>query len=551
VFFGVTLGKGQHPAGFAGPGFKGPFGEFGIARLAAGSAGGFLSAGVDPVSVLLRRGQHQQKNQSWHHHCRYSTRVFTKILIANRGEISLRVIRTLREMGIRSVAVYTDVDRAALHVRKADEAARIESYLNMEAIIEAARRHGADAIHPGYGFLSENARFAQACHDAGMTFIGPSARSIELMGSKTEARRVAAEGGAPIVPSGEAAGYPVMLKAVAGGGGKGMRRVDREEDLASAREAASSEAMRAFGDGRIYIEKLIENARHIEIQVLGDMHGNMVHLGERECSVQRRHQKVIEESPSPLVTLRPELRQRMGEAAIQAAKAAGYYNAGTVEFLADNDGNFYFLEMNTRLQVEHPVTELVTGLDLVRLQIDIAAGARLPFAQEDVVLRGAAIECRIYAEDPANNFFPSPGKILQLAEPSGPGVRLDSGIYPGWTVPIDYDPMLSKLIVWADTREHAIERMLRALGEYHVGGIRTNISLFQTILNDPAFRTGDLHTGYLDALLKAGIRFTREAPAGYEALAGEVAARRKKGEALPVVSAESNWRALGRLETMR
>ncbi len=477
--------------------------------------------------------------------------MFTKILIANRGEISLRVIRTLREMGIRSVAVYTDVDRAALHVRKADEAARIESYLNIEAIIEAARRHGADAIHPGYGFLSENARFAQACHDAGITFIGPSARSIELMGSKTEARRVAAEGGAPIVPSGEAAGYPVMLKAVAGGGGKGMRRVDREEDLASAREAASSEAMRAFGDGRIYIEKLIENARHIEIQVLGDMHGNMVHLGERECSVQRRHQKVIEESPSPLVTLRPELRQRMGEAAIKAAKAAGYYNAGTVEFLADNDGNFYFLEMNTRLQVEHPVTELVTGLDLVRLQIDIAAGARLPFTQEDVVLRGAAIECRIYAEDPANNFFPSPGKILQLAEPSGPGVRLDSGIYPGWTVPIDYDPMLSKLIVWADTREHAIERMLRALGEYHVGGIRTNISLFQTILNDPAFRTGDLHTGYLDALLKAGIRFTREAPAGYEALAGEVAARRKKGEALPVVSAESNWRALGRLETMR
>jgi acetyl-CoA carboxylase biotin carboxylase subunit len=477
--------------------------------------------------------------------------VFTKILIANRGEISLRVIRTLREMGIRSVAVYTDVDRAALHVRKADEAARIESYLNMEAIIEAARRHGADAIHPGYGFLSENARFAQACHDAGITFIGPSARSIELMGSKTEARRVAAEGGAPIVPSGEAAGFPVMLKAVAGGGGKGMRRVDREEDLASARDAASSEAMRAFGDGRIYIEKLIENARHIEIQVLGDMHGNMVHLGERECSVQRRHQKVIEESPSPLVTLKPGLRQRMGEAAIKAAKAAGYYNAGTVEFLADNDGNFYFLEMNTRLQVEHPVTELVTGLDLVRLQIDIASGARLPFAQEDVVLRGAAIECRIYAEDPANNFFPSPGKILQLAEPSGPGVRLDSGIYAGWTVPIDYDPMLSKLIVWADTREHAIERMLRALGEYHVGGIRTNISLFQTILNDPAFRTGDLHTGYLDALLKAGIRFTREAPAGYEALAGEVAARRKEGEALPVVSAESNWRALGRLEMMR
>ncbi|MDE3196615.1 MAG: acetyl-CoA carboxylase biotin carboxylase subunit, partial [Acidobacteriota bacterium] len=355
--------------------------------------------------------------------------MFRKVLIANRGEIALRVMRTLREMGIRSVAVYSDADRAALHVRKADEAAHVggsassESYLNIERIIEAARRHGVDAIHPGYGFLSENAKFAQACEDAGFTFIGPSPTSIALMGSKTEARRVAKEGGAPVVPGAEdQPGFPIMLKAVAGGGGKGMRRVDREEDLAAAMEAASSEALRAFGDGRVYSEKLIENARHIEIQVFGDRHGNMIHLGERECSVQRRHQKVIEESPSVLSARIPDLRERMGQAAIKAARAAGYFNAGTVEFLADNDGNFYFLEMNTRLQVEHPVTELVTGLDLVRMQLEAAAGARLTIRQEDVALRGAAIECRIYAEDPAAGFFPSPGKITQLGEPSGPGV---------------------------------------------------------------------------------------------------------------------------------
>ena len=375
----------------------------------------------------------------------------------------------------------------------------VDNYLNIESIVEAARRHQVDAIHPGYGFLSENARFAQACEDAGFVFIGPSARSIGLMGSKTEARRVAAEGGAPIVPSGvpsgEGAGFPVMLKAVAGGGGKGMRRVDAEKDFAAAHEAASSEALRAFGDGRIYVEKLIENARHIEIQILGDRQGNMVHLGERECSVQRRHQKVIEESPSPLMARIPGLRERMGEAAIRAASAAGYFNAGTVEFLADNAGNFYFLEMNTRLQVEHPVTELVTGLDLVRLQLEIAAGGRLPFTQEQISLRGAAIECRIYAEDPSNNFFPSPGRIEQLAEPAGPGVRVDSGVYAGWNVPLDYDPMLAKLIVWHETRELAIARMLRALGEYHIGGIESNLSLFRTVLNDVAFRAGDLGYG--------------------------------------------------------
>jgi acetyl-CoA carboxylase biotin carboxylase subunit len=496
-----------------------------------------------------------------------STSVFPKVLIANRGEIALRIIRTLREMGIRSVAVYSDADRTSLHVRKADEAAHIgaspssESYLNIDRILDAARRHGADAIHPGYGFLSENASFAQACEDAGFTFIGPSAHSIALMGSKTEARRVAKAGGAPIVPGTETgvnsaadaiafareAGFPVMLKAVAGGGGKGMRRVDREIDLTAAFDAASSEAQRAFGDGRIYVEKLIENARHIEIQLLGDKHGNLVHLGERECSVQRRHQKVIEESPSPLVARMPGMRERMGEAAIRAARAAGYYNAGTVEFLADRSGQFFFLEMNTRLQVEHPVTELVTGLDLVRLQIEIAAGEPLPFTQDEIALRGAALECRIYAEDPANKFFPSPGRIGQLSEPAGPGVRLDSGIYPGWTVPLDYDPMLAKLIVWAGTREQAIERMLRALGEYHVGGIKTNIPLFRLILNDPAFRAGDLHTGYLDDLLKTPLDWDTPAPPELAGIASMIASKQKAGEtAYPTTASNSRWLAEGR-----
>jgi acetyl-CoA carboxylase, biotin carboxylase subunit len=498
--------------------------------------------------------------------------VFRKILIANRGEIALRVIRTLREMGIRSVAVYSDADRAALHVRKADEAAHIglapasESYLNIDRILDAARRHRADAIHPGYGFLSENARFAQACEDAGFVFIGPAARSIELMGSKTEARRLAKNGGAPVVPGSEEgltssseatafarhAAFPVMLKAVAGGGGKGMRRVDREQDLASAFESASSEALRAFGDGRVYVEKLIENARHIEIQVLGDRHGNLVHLGERECSVQRRHQKVIEESPSPLVSAHPELRARMGEAAVRAARAAGYFNAGTVEFLADNSGNFFFLEMNTRLQVEHPVTELVTGLDLVRLQIEIAAGARLPFTQDQIALRGAALECRIYAEDPSNGFFPSAGRITQLAEPSGPGVRLDSGIYAGWNVPLEYDPMLAKLIVWAETRAHAIERALRALGEYHIGGIQSNLPLFRAILNDPQFRAGDLHTGYLDELLNKNIDFHPPSSADLLAVAALAASEHTRpAEPSPPSANGSQWLAIGRADLLR
>lgn len=502
--------------------------------------------------------------------------VFQKVLIANRGEIALRVIRTLREMGIRSVAVYSDADRAALHVRRADEAAHLgpapsrESYLNIGRILDAARHHRVDAIHPGYGFLSENAEFAQACTDAGFIFIGPPASAIAAMGSKTAARRIARDGGAPVVPGTEeglvaspegrkaaadfaqSAGYPVMLKAVAGGGGKGMRRVDRAEDLTANFDAASSEALRAFGDGRVYVEKLVENARHIEIQILGDQHGNMVHLGERECSVQRRHQKVIEESPSPLVALKPEMRQRMGEAAVLAARAAGYFNAGTVEFLADNDGNFYFLEMNTRLQVEHPVTELVTGFDLVRLQLEIASGAHLPFTQDQIALRGAALECRIYAEDPANNFMPSPGRIMQLSEPSGPGVRLDSGIYPGWNVPLDYDPMLAKLIVWADTREHAIERMLRALSEYHIGGIRTNLPLFGVILRDPAFRAGKLHTGYLDALLKRpGLFELPPAPELAAVAAVAVAIHTKPTPPQSTTNSTSQWLNSGREDLLR
>ncbi len=445
--------------------------------------------------------------------------MFRKILIANRGEIGVRVIRACREMGIASVAVYSDVDRASLHVRKADEAYHIgapaaaESYLNVEKILAAAKKSGADAIHPGYGFLSENAKFAQACADRGIKFIGPTPASIDLMGSKTRARQQMEKAGVPFVPGSVRAlasaaeaeqtaiaiGYPVMLKAAAGGGGKGMRLIHRAEELKSALEAAQSEAQRSFGDSEVYLEKAILNPRHIEMQVLADEYGNTVYLGERECSIQRRHQKVLEESPSPIVD--PEMRRNMGEVAVRVAKAAGYTNAGTVEFLVDQNKNFYFLEMNTRLQVEHPVTELVTGLDLVHLQIKIAAGEKLPFAQKDIQLRGHAIECRIYAEDPDNNYFPSPGKITLLLAPSGPGIRRDSGMYEGWTVPIDYDPLLAKLIGYGEDRPQAISRLVRALNEYFVGGIKTNISLFQRILEEKNFQAGNIDTGYLDRLL--------------------------------------------------
>ena len=431
----------------------------------------------------------------------------------------MRVIRACRERGIPSVAVYSDVDRTALHVLMADEAypigaaAATESYLNIPKILDVAKRCGSDAIHPGYGFLSENARFAQACADAGVKFIGPSPASMEMMGSKTRARQQMEKAGVPFVPGtsralesvqqakevAETLGYPVMLKAAAGGGGKGLRQVDHAEELQSALEAAQSEAQRSFGDSEVYIEKTILNPRHIEMQVLADEHGNTVYLGERECSLQRRHQKVLEEAPSPLVDA--EMRRRMGEVAVRVAKAAGYCNAGTIEFLVDNQKNFYFLEMNTRLQVEHPVTEAITGLDLVDLQIRIAAGEELPLRQEDVLIRGHAIECRIYAEDPENNYFPSPGKITALLAPAGPGIRLDSGVYEGATVPIDYDPLLAKLIGHGQDRAQAIARLRRALGELFIGGIKTNLSLFRRILADEDFRSGKIDTGYLDRVL--------------------------------------------------
>ncbi len=498
--------------------------------------------------------------------------MFRKVLIANRGEIAVRVIRTLREMGIGTVAIYSDVDRASLHVRMADEAAHVgpapsaESYLRMDKILDAARRHGAEAIHPGYGFLSENADFAAACEAAGMAFIGPSSDSIRRMGSKTAARRAAIEVGAPVVPGIDHGialeelrafaaehGFPILLKAVAGGGGKGMRRVDRGEDLESAFRDASSEAERAFRSAEVYVEKLVERPRHIEIQVLGDRHGNMIHLGERECSIQRRHQKVIEESPSPLIAAHPEMRDAMGEAAVRAARAVGYYNAGTVEFLVDEQRRFYFLEMNTRLQVEHPITELVTGLDLVRLQVEIAAGARLPLDQPQVRWTGSAIECRIYAEDPYNDFLPYPGKLTRLTRPLGPGIRLDGCVYEGWTVPMEYDPLLAKLAVWAGTRAGAVDRMVRALREYDVGGIRTNIGFFRQILEDAEFRAGRLHTGFIEEFF-ARTR-AAEAPAEVRAVAALAAAlhattRNGNGGAAPAGNG-NRWLQAGRSDLLR
>ncbi|MBV8811442.1 MAG: acetyl-CoA carboxylase biotin carboxylase subunit [Acidobacteriaceae bacterium] len=498
--------------------------------------------------------------------------MFRKVLVANRGEIAVRVIRCLREMNIASVAVYSDADRGALHVQMADEAVwvgpapSIESYLRIECILEAARTTGAEAIHPGYGFLSENAGFAKACAEAGIKFIGPSWEAIEEMGSKTAARRLAIRANAPVVPgtergiadpeearkAGAQIGYPVLLKASAGGGGKGMRRVDTEADLAASMRDASSEAERAFGSGEVYLEKLIERPRHIEIQVLGDEDGHLIHLGERECSIQRRHQKVIEESPSPLVLARPELRQQIGEAALRIAREAKYSNAGTLEFLADQHGSFYFLEMNTRLQVEHPVTEWVTGIDLVRWQILIAAGEKLTIQQKDISWNGSGIECRVYAEDPENNFFPSPGRIVQYVEPSGPGVRVDGGVYPGWTVPIDYDPLLAKLSVWADSRPAAIERMRRAVSEFRVLGITTNLALFGEIFADEAFAAGNLDTAFLDRFMQR--RFTGAVDPQQLAAIIVAAAKSESQNPQKVLengSVESAWRAARRRELMR
>ncbi|PYV60384.1 MAG: acetyl-CoA carboxylase biotin carboxylase subunit [Acidobacteria bacterium] len=494
--------------------------------------------------------------------------MFKKILIANRGEIAVRVIRACRELGILSVAIYSDADRAALHVLKADEAYYVgptpasESYLNIEHIIATARNCGAEAIHPGYGFLSENAEFARACARAGIKFIGPPAEAIEIMGLKTRARQQMEKAGVPFVPgtsrgvesideAREVAaqlGYPVMLKAAAGGGGKGMRLVESAAGMASALEAAQSEAQRAFGSNEVYLEKAITNPRHIEIQVLADEHGHCVHLGERECSIQRRHQKVLEESPSPAVSA--TMRQSMGEIAVKAAKAVGYTNAGTIEFLADASSNFYFLEMNTRLQVEHPVTELVCGVDLVHLQIGIAAGERLPFSQPDIQPRGHAIECRIYAED--ENYFPSPGQITALSEPAGPGIRLDSGIYQEWTVPVAYDPLLAKLIRYGGNRPQAIGRLRRAIDECFIGGIKTNLQLFGRILSDPAFAAGDTDTGYLERLSKLGTpadESDQEAAAIAAALFASIEPR-KNGPGTSPANASSGWKRAARTESL-
>ncbi|NYF78787.1 acetyl-CoA carboxylase biotin carboxylase subunit [Granulicella arctica] len=498
-------------------------------------------------------------------------RLIQKVLVANRGEIALRVIRGCRELGIATVAVYSDADRAALHVLHADEAYRLgpspatESYLRGDLILAIAQRVGADAIHPGYGFLSENAEFAEACKEADVIFIGPPAAAMRVLGSKTSARQAADRAQMPRVPgsvtglaSADEAllvaaeiGYPVMLKAAAGGGGKGMRAVTGADDLASAYTAASSEALRSFGSGEVYLEKLIDRPRHIEIQLMADEHGNCIYLGERECSVQRRHQKVIEEAPSAVVN--DDLRRRMGEAAVRLALSAGYVNAGTVEFLVDAEENFYFLEMNTRLQVEHPVTEMVTGLDLVHMQLHIAMGEPLPLRQEEVRLRGHAVECRIYAEDPENNFFPCPGEITLLEQPGGPGIREDCAIYPGWTVPLDYDPMLSKLIAYGEDRVTAIDRMLRALDEYVVGGIRTNIGLFQRILRDEDFRAARIDTGYLERLLaRPQELLPDETPEDVVAVAAAIFTALQTPAVAPVVGAdESRWLQSARAEGLR
>jgi acetyl-CoA carboxylase biotin carboxylase subunit len=442
--------------------------------------------------------------------------MFKKILIANRGEIAVRIMRTCREMGIETVAVYSEADAAALHVLEADEAVLLgeseplKSYLNIDRIIDAAQKTGVEAIHPGYGFLAENPDFAARCETSAITFIGPSSRVIRDLGNKTLARTMMEKAGVPVIPGMLKAtkdvsclceeaglmGYPVLVKAASGGGGKGMRVVSGKEEMEAACLSAMSEAEKAFGDGSLYLEKCLESPRHIEFQILADQHGNAVHLFERECSIQRRHQKIIEETPSPAMT--PSLRATMGKAAVSAALASGYSNAGTVEFLLDLSGRFFFLEVNTRLQVEHPVTEMTTGIDIVRKQLEIAAGDPLTLRQEDIIPRGHAIECRIYAEDPEANFFPSPGTILVHREPSGPGVRNDCGVYEGFEVPVEYDPILSKLIVAAGTREAARMRMIRALENYVILGISTTIPFLMDVIKAPEFAKGHTYTDFIE-----------------------------------------------------
>ena len=505
--------------------------------------------------------------------------MFSKVLIANRGEIAVRVIRACHELGIAAVAVYSDADTRAPHVRAADEAFHIgpapsaESYLRGQTIIDAALKSGAQAIHPGYGFLSEREWFARAVREAGLVFVGPPAEAIAAMGSKTAARQLAVAAGVPVVPGtteplrderearevAERFGYPVLLKAAAGGGGKGMRLVRDTKTLASSLEMARREAKAAFGDDAVYVEKYIVGPRHVEIQILGDAHGTMLSLNERECSVQRRHQKMIEEAPS--VAVNPELRRHMGETAVRAARAAGYVNAGTCEFLLDAKGEFYFLEMNTRLQVEHPVTELVAGIDLVQWQLRVAAGERLPFVQDDIVPRGWAMECRITSEDPSNGFLPSTGRVRYLHLPSGPGVRWDGGIEAGNDVSLHYDPMLAKLIVWAPTRELAIARMHRALDELVIDGVETSRDFHMRVMEDDEFRRGEIDIQWLERRLPSllAVEPPREKPR-IAAIAAALLADRDRGSprsrqeasvAAAPAAATDAWKRAGRIEAQR
>ncbi|MCB0215308.1 MAG: acetyl-CoA carboxylase biotin carboxylase subunit [Chloroflexi bacterium] len=495
-----------------------------------------------------------------------------KVLIANRGEIAVRIIRACRELGLESVAVYSDADRSAMHVRQAGEAYPIgpapaaESYLRADRLIEVALAAGADAIHPGYGFLSERAEFARAVAAAGLTFVGPPPEAILAMGDKVRSRQAMIAAGVPVVPGTEKGltdaealaaaaeiGFPLLIKASAGGGGKGMRRVDRAEDVAGALSAARREAAKAFGDDTIYLEKLVEGARHVEIQVLADMHGKVLHLGERECSMQRRHQKVLEECPSPAVT--PEIRERMGAAAVAAARAVNYVSAGTVEFLLDKHGDFYFLEMNTRLQVEHPVTEMVTGVDLVKQMLRIAGGRQLRLQQSDIEWNGHAIECRINAEDPYNNYLPSTGRITGVTEPTGPGVRVDSAIFEGAEVSLYYDPMLAKLIVSAESRPEAILRMRRALDEYRIAGVKTSIPLHQHLVNTTQFIAGNYDTGYLESSFEMLHDTDREADRErVAAIVATLLAHQRRGEVinrLAPAGGPSEWKLSGRRAALR
>lgn len=500
------------------------------------------------------------------------TTLIKKVLIANRGEIANRVIQACRELGIRTVAIYSDVDRTSLHVRQASEAYHIggarpsESYLVIDKVLEAARKSGADAIHPGYGFLAERADFAQACLDEGLIFIGPRPHSIALMGDKLAARELMRKAGVPLVPGTRPGlsddemlaaaetevGFPLMVKAAAGGGGKGIRIVERAEDLPTALAAARRESEAAFGDGRVYLEKLIQGARHIEIQILADAHGNTVHLGERECSIQRRHQKLVEEAPSLFVD--DDMRQQMGEVAIRAAQAVDYLNAGTIEFLVDKDKNFYFLEMNTRIQVEHAVTELVAGVDLVKEQIRIARGRRMGPTQESLMMKGWAIECRINAEDPYNNFLPSVGRITANVAPTGPGVRLDSGVYDGYEVTPHYDSMLAKLICWGETRGEAILRMRRALSEYRIMGVNTNIPFHQSLLDSHRFLAGSFDTKFVEERFEIE-KEESETQIEVAALLATLVAHRDRQQAAQIVQRNardvSNWKWFGRWERMQ